>query len=327
MDKPDVWILISASMPAGEGGTGGAASAAIGIVADLARHSMSAAFVFWAQRAVIECVLASPNRSLARRLLPPLLDGRLAGAPGLSNAMKFLGGLDQLQTRFEPAPGGFALNGRVAWATNLQRQGFVAALAAGHSRNAHAAVFAVPHDANGLTREPDLDLAGLRATSTAALRLDDVVLDEDWQLHPQARVFLPGVRPMFVGLQCGLGLGLARASLHAARQALDGSRSILLGEIEALEARVLEDWQALSAGGDGGRLRERPAELLHLRMGMVEVATSAVQLELQTLGGRAWLRGEDGGFQRRWREAAFLPVVTPTLAQLKTESARFTGGS
>jgi alkylation response protein AidB-like acyl-CoA dehydrogenase len=60
---------------------------------------------------------------------------------------------------------------------------------------------------------------------------------------------------------------------------------------------------------------------------MVEVATSAVQLELQALGGRAWLRGEDGGFQRRWREAAFLPVVTPTLAQLKTESARFTGGS
>jgi alkylation response protein AidB-like acyl-CoA dehydrogenase len=327
MDKPDVWILISASMPAGEGGTGGAASAAIGIVADLARHSMSAAFVFWAQRAVIECVLASPNRSLARRLLPALLDGRLGGAPGLSNAMKFLGGLDRLQTGFQAVPGGFALNGRVAWATNLQRQGFVAALAAGDSRNAHTAVFAVPHDANGLTREPDLDLAGLRSTSTAALHLADVVLDEDWQLHPEAKVFLPGVRPVFLGLQCGLGLGLARASLHAARGALEGSRSILLGEIEALEARVLEDWQALSTGIDGGRLREQAAELLHLRMRMVEVATSAVQLELQALGGRAWLRGADGGFQRRWREAAFLAVVTPTLVQLKTERSRFTGGS
>jgi alkylation response protein AidB-like acyl-CoA dehydrogenase len=183
-------------------------------------------------------------------------------------------------------------------------------------------VFALPHDAPGLTREPDLDLAGLRATGTAALRLDGVLLGEEWQLHPQAKDFLPGVRPAFVGLQCGLGLGLARASLRAAREALEGSRSVLLGELEALEAAVHDYWQALSTGADSGRLREQPSGLLDLRMRMVELATSAVQLELQALGGRAYLRGENGGFGRRWREAAFLPILTPTLAQLKTERAR-----
>jgi alkylation response protein AidB-like acyl-CoA dehydrogenase len=314
--------LFRVGMPASEGGNGEGASAAIGVVADLAEHSLSAAFVFWAHRACIECILASPNRSLARTLLPSLLHGRLAGAPGLSNAMKVLGGLDRLQTHFTPVPHGFELNGRVAWATNLRRQGFVLALAAGAPGGTDAAVFAVPHDVPGLTREPDLDLAGLRATSTAALALTGVLIDEEWQLHPQAKVFLPGVRPAFVGLQCGLGLGLARASLRAARQALEGRRSVLLGELELAEATVHDYWQQLSTGIDGGRLREQPSGLLDLRIRMVEMAMAAVQLELQALGGRAFLRGEDGGFGRRWREAAFLPVVTPTLAQLKTERAR-----
>lgn len=124
---------------------------------------------------------------------------------------------------------------------------------------------------------------------------------------------------MFVGMQCGLGLGLARASLHSARAALGDGTSVLLGE---LEAQVQDFWEALSTGVDSGRLRERPPELLGMRLRMVEIASAAVQLELQALGGRAYVRGGNGGFARRWREAAFLPIVTPTLAQLKTERAR-----
>ena len=45
-----------------------------------------------------------------------------------------------------------------------------------------------------------------------------------------------------------------------------------------------------------GWLREQRSELLDLRIRMVEIATAAVQLELQALGGRACLRGENGGF-------------------------------
>lgn len=314
--------LFRGGVPAAHGGSGDKPSAAVGVVADLAQRSMSAAFVFWAQRAFIECVLASPNRGLIQKLLPSLLQGRLGGAPGLSNAMKFLGGLDPLQTQFTPVPHGFRLNGRVAWATNLHRQGFVVALAAGDARGGKPAVFALPHHPNGLRREPDLDLVGLRSTNTAALRLDGVLLDDTWLLHPDAQAFLPAIRPAFVGLQCGLGLGLARASLRSAGAAIEGSGSVLDSELAVLEAAVHTYWQQLSAGIDDGRLRERPRELIELRVRMVELATDAVQLELQALGGRAYLRGDSHGFARRWREAAFLPVLTPTLAQLKTELAR-----
>jgi alkylation response protein AidB-like acyl-CoA dehydrogenase len=319
--------LFRAGVPAADGGSGESPSAAIGIVAELAQRSMSAAFVFWAQRAFIECVLASPNRTLVQRLMPALLQGRLAGAPGLSNGMKFMGGLDRLQTEYTPVPHGFRLNGRVPWATNLHRQGFVVALVAGDARGGNPAVFAVPHHANGLRREPDMDLVGLRSTNTAALRLDGALLDDAWQLHPDARTFLPAIRPAFVGLQCGLGLGLARASLRSARRALEGGGSVLGDELATLDAAVHDYWRQLSSGIDGGRLRDSPLELLELRIRMVELAIEAVQLELQALGGRAYLRGDGNGFARRWREAAFLPLVTPTLAQLKTELGRAHGAA
>lgn len=317
--------LPKAGVPESEGGSGGPISAAIGVVADLAEHSLSAAFVFWAQRAFIECLLQSPNRPLAEQLLPPLLDGTLAGAPGLSNAMKFLGGFDQLQTQFAAGPRGVLMNGTVQWATNLRKQSFVVALASGNAATGEAAVFAVPHYLEGVERGPDFDLMGLRATNTAAVRLTDVALNDGWQIHPDAKVFLPQVRPAFLGLQCGLGLGLARASLRSARQVIAGSGSILLGELHALESSVTDFWRQLSTGLDDGRLGERPAELLDLRIRMVDVAAAAVQLELQALGGRAYLHGKDHGFARRWRELAFLPIVTPTLVQLKTQLAKSNG--
>jgi len=314
--------LFTVAVPESDGGDGRPPSAAADVVAALAEHSLSAAFVFWAQRAFMACLLASPNRDLVQRLLPDLLHGRLAGAPGLSNAMKFLGGLDRLRISGIPMKGGVRLNGTVPWATNLRRQGFVAAIAAGDEHGDNPAVYALPHDAPGVLREPDHDLLALRATNTAALRLGDVTLDASWQIHPQARLFLPAIRPAFVGLQCGLGLGLARAALRAARAALDGRASVLSGEIEALDADVTAYRQTLGAG-----LCERPRDLLALRLRMVALASEAVALELQALGGRALLLGQDGGYARRAREAAFLAVVTPTVAQLKGDLARLAQAS
>lgn len=314
--------LFAVAVPEGEGGDGRALSAAVDVVAGLAERSLGAAFVYWAQRAVIACLLASPNRELVRRLVPDLVHGRLAGAPGLSNAMKFLGGLDRLRITGTAVPDGMRLNGTVAWATNVRRQGFVAAIAVGDEHGDNPSVLALPHDVRGVVREPDLDLLALRGTNTAALRLDDVTLDASWQIHPQARVFLPSIRPVFVGLQCGLGLGLARASLRAGRAALGNRPSVLSGEIDALDADIAAYRQTLCAGLDDGTLRDRPRELLTLRLRMVDIAAAALALELQVLGGRALLRAESGGYARRAREAAFLAVVTPTVGQLKGDLAR-----
>jgi alkylation response protein AidB-like acyl-CoA dehydrogenase len=312
--------LFGAGVPEDRGGRGGTTSSAASMVAALAEHSLCAAFVFWAQRAVIECLLLSPNRGLADELLPRLLDGSLAAAPGLSNAMRTLSGFDRLHVQHAPAPGGGTLTGEVAWATNLAPRGIVVVVAAG--AEGPPALYAVPGDAAGVELALTAGLMGLRASRTGSVRLDDVHLSDRWRLHADARAFLPTLRPAFLAFQCGWGVGLARASLRAARRAGEAAPSILAPEIEQLEHALDTYWRDLSEGADGGRLQREPASLFGLRLRMVDLATAAVQLELQALGGRAYLPQQGAAFARRWREAAFLPIVTPSAVQLKTELAR-----
>lgn len=67
------------------GGSGGNLADAVDVLAQVASHSLAAAFVFWGQRAFIEYLLQSPNTRLRDRLLPSLLKGETAGASGLSD--------------------------------------------------------------------------------------------------------------------------------------------------------------------------------------------------------------------------------------------------
>lgn len=309
--------LLRIGVPEECGGTGGTISSAIAVVAELAGHSLGAAFVFWAQRAVIECLLKSPERHPASGLLPRLMDGTLAGAPGLSNAMRALTGFDRLQIHRTPE----GLAGMVPWATNLHPDGVLIAVAADPA-DGHPAVYAIPCAAKGVTIHPNADLAGLRGTRTGSVRLDRVPATDDWLVDRDAKTFLPGLRPAFIALQCGWGVGLARACLRSARSAIGASPSILLPEIAQLEQAVEAYWSALSDRIDGDAFGGRTADLFAARLEMVDLATSASGLELQALGSRAWSRASGQAFARRRREVSFLPIVTPSMVQLKTELAR-----
>lgn len=68
------------------GGQGGSAGDAIEAIAQVATHSMSAAFAFWGQRVLIEMLANTGNAALRGRWLPALLAGEAAGASGLSTS-------------------------------------------------------------------------------------------------------------------------------------------------------------------------------------------------------------------------------------------------
>lgn len=53
--------------------------------------------MFWGHRTYIDILTQAPQSALCDRILPDLLAGQLAGATGLSNVMKFLSGLEELQ--------------------------------------------------------------------------------------------------------------------------------------------------------------------------------------------------------------------------------------
>jgi alkylation response protein AidB-like acyl-CoA dehydrogenase len=304
------------------GGLGGTLADAVETVATIATHSVTAAFVFWGQRAFIEYLLHSPNARLRETLLPALLDGSLAGATGLSNAMKFLSGIETLQVRGIENPDGWSLEGRLHWVTNLRKQSFVVAAAIEGEAGNKPFVMAILSTASGLRRSEDLQLMGLQSSNTAALEFNDIELSRDWLLHPDAKQFLPAVRPGFLGLQCGLSIGLARRSLDEVKGHLDGTRSVLSAEHHEQVERLESVISGLKAGLLDGRFMTQAAALFRLRIALAQSVASAVQLELQASGGKAFLDEHGSAFARRWRESAFIPIVTPSLVQLQAELQR-----
>ncbi|MDN6875871.1 Acyl-CoA dehydrogenase [Pseudomonas citronellolis] len=313
--------LFGIGVPEARGGAGGSLLDAVEAIAAVAGHSLTAAFVFWGQRAFIEYLLQSPNQALGERLLGELLDGRLAGATGLSNAMKFLSGIESLQVRATPAGDGWTLDGRLPWVTNLRKGHFVVA-AAIEREGAAPLVAAIPSASAGLERSDDLQLLGLQSSNTAALDFDGVALPREWLLHDDARRYLPQVRPAFLGLQCAMTIGLARRALEAVREHLGGSRSVLREEEERLRGELDGLVARLRAGLSSGEFSAEPARLFRIRIGLAEGAAAAVQLELQASGGKAYLSRHGAAFARRWRESAFVPIVTPSLVQLRAELQR-----
>jgi alkylation response protein AidB-like acyl-CoA dehydrogenase len=308
-------------VPVELGGAGGTLDDAINSVAFVAEHSFSAAFVLWGQRVFIEYLLQSPNRGLRDRLLPALLRGELAGATALSNAMKYLSALEPLQVRAASAPvadgrRAWRLSGALPWITNLRRQGFVAAAAADHDAGGPPSIFAITHDAPGVSRSDDLDLIGLRGTNTASLQVAGTPVGDDERITDDAPAWLAQVRPSFLGLQCGMVLGLTRRSLAGAREGSPSARAVIAADAEALADRFESLAARLRSGLAGGEFVAAPAGLFELRIELTDVLREATALELQAEGGRGYLRGLSG-VARRQREAAFVPIVTPSIVQIR----------
>ncbi|AJP59618.2 acyl-CoA dehydrogenase [Pandoraea vervacti] len=317
--------LLRVGVPVELGGTGGSIVDAIDSVADVAEHSFAAAFVLWGQRTFIEYLLQSPNRRLREQRLPALLGGELAGATGLSNAMKYLSAIEPLQIRAtdvvtDDGTRGWRVNGGLPWITNLRKQGFVAAAAVDHEAGGPPSIFAIAHHAPGVTRSDDLDLIGLRGTNTAALQMADTLLTDDDRVTDDAPTWLVRVRPAFLGLQCGMSLGLARRSLAGTRDGGPGARAAVADEVAALSEQLDTLTTRLKAGVSQGEFVDAPASLFKLRIALAELVHDAASLEVQTGGGRGYLRGLSG-IARRQREAAFVPIVTPSLVQLKNQLA------
>lgn len=313
--------VLGVGVPVESGGSGGTILHAIETIALVAEHSLTAAFVLWGHRAFIECLLASDNPVLQADLLPILLAGERAGAVGLSNALKFLAQIDTLQVAAEPAGRAYSLTGHVPFVTNLRPEGYVAAIAAGHGSSKPPAIYAVSHDMRGVIRGADLDLVALRASNTAELTLDAVRVDASRCIATDGPRFLARVRPHFLGMQCALSIGLARRCLRAIDSAGAATRQTLAAEGMTLESELHGMVLDLFDGIECGDFVERPVELFSLRLLLATLVSEAVNLEMLAAGSRGYLRS-GAGIVRRRREAAFIPIVTPSVVQIRSQLDR-----
>ena len=165
------------------GGSGGNITDAVAAIAAVSERSLAAGLVLWGHRTYIEYLLQSPNAGLRQQVLPEVLEGRLAGATGLSNAMKFLSGLEELRIHAQQDGEKYTIDGNLAWVTNLPLAGFNVAVAVARSNGKGAFIASVASEDEGVFRSPDLDLLALRSTNTAALRFSHTRVTEERIIH------------------------------------------------------------------------------------------------------------------------------------------------
>lgn len=247
-----------------------------------------------------------------------LLSGEYAGATALSNAVKYLSDLEELNVRILEENGNYYLKGRLPWVTNARRDRFLTIFVAGFADDpSQSYVVAVPSDAENYSRSEDLEFVSLQGGNTAALTFNKVSLKEEWILSRDAHQFLAQNRPAFLGYQFGLAFGLAERSLSEVEKEL-GKRGVLkeewLHQVEQLDDIRHSLYQGLS---EESYFVRNPRELFQLRIDIVDVVAQSLLLELQAGGGRGYFSKSTFGFIRRWNEGAFLPIVSPSAVQLR----------
>ena len=130
--------------------------------------------------------------------------------------------------------------------------------------------------------------------------------------------FVQTVRPVFLAFQTSFCLGLAAASLSSIGF-LNGVSTALATPLHERRTELTHLFQQLEQLAKWLDYRDgnAPVHIVQLRLEAAHLATAATQLELAIRGGQAYQATSPTA--RRVREALFLPVQSPTEAQLQWE--------
>jgi alkylation response protein AidB-like acyl-CoA dehydrogenase len=285
-------------------------------IAELAGHCLSTAFSIWAHRMTIE-YLTEAATPWSRIVSANLTGGGALGVTGMASAFKDDAGCGTLDLAATPTGEGYRLTGTLRWASNLYSDSVM--VTAAQTDTGEKLVVALPLASNGVTIGNHFDLLALGSTASSFLKLDDVYVGDDQILSREIGSFLSRVRPTFLVLQSAMCVGLARRCLDQVEPSLAGVNSAFAVEFESRSAELtgIESQLTSFAAAVGGPTAPAKRELLTLRLAAADVVSAAAALEIRTAGGKGYARRTDAS--RRFREAAFIPVQSPSEAQLRWE--------
>lgn len=269
---------------------------------------------------VLSChpVACFGSREQRQRFLPAMLGGDLLGAYALSEPHS---GSDAaaLTTRAVPEDGGYRLHGQKAWVTHAHHADYVNVMA---RSGRGITCLLVPGDAPGLSWGAPERKMGMTGSTTAALHLDGVRVDEQRRIGPEGRGFAIAMAALDAGrlgiAACAVGLAQAAldASVDHARTRVQFGRpighfqgvSFMLADmataVASARALVLDAARRKDAGLPYGP-QAAMAKLCATDVAM-RVTTDAVQIH----GGAGYTR--DVPVERYFREAKVLQIVEGT---------------
>ncbi len=285
------------------------------VIEEIARYCLASAFSAWAHTMVAEYLSLSESPALQAEV-PRLRRAERIGSTAMAPAMQHLVGLADLGVAFRHEGASLVVDGAVRWASNLFPQDVVVVVGAA-GPNGSRAVLAIASDAPGVHAGTPLELLALGATRSSSLRFEGVALDPSQVVSSDFEPFLRAVKPRFLLLQSSFCLGLARAALEGAEVRLERTFAAfgrehlrLRSDLDVLRARhrqLIED-------------REPTPTVVAHRLDVARMAQRAVDLELRVAGGAGYQASSPTA--RRLREAAFLPIQSPTEGHLRFELER-----
>jgi alkylation response protein AidB-like acyl-CoA dehydrogenase len=289
------------------------------VIRRIAAECMSTAFSVWAHRMTVEYLLtaATPfGEAAAHRLLA----GIALGVTGMAAAFKEAAGCGSVELTATPAHGGYHVSGPIRWASNLYSDSTM--VTAVRAESGERLIVAMPLDTPGIVVGEPFDLLALGSTASSFLNLRGAYVPAGQVLSRDFDGFLQGVRPTFLVLQSAMCLGLASTALEQARLSLTGTNAVFGADVDRLAERLASAEATLArlAAAVGGPGAPTKKELLSLRLAAAELSSASADLEIRTAGGKGY--ASRTAASRRYREAAFIPVQSPSEAQLRWELAR-----
>ncbi|MGX7732288.1 acyl-CoA dehydrogenase family protein [Rhodococcus sp. 2H158] len=289
----------------------------VAVIEDIAAESLAVGFSLWAQRMSLEYIDRAPA-PLRNRYRDDLAAGRLVGVTAMAAALKHLAGLGELPLTAERTADGLEVSGPIHWASNIFPESLIVFPARGADGTRFVA--AVRANAPGVRIAPAPELLALGATSSTSLTFDKVHVATDHIITDDLGGFCGNIRPTFLLLQTAFCSGITRTALAESSARLTG-----------LGAQFAEEYQTLAARYES--LRDRlhrfaanpatagPADLIRLRLDGSSVAVAATRLESTLRGGAGY--ASSSATNRRFREAAFLPIQSPSEGQLRWELSQY----
>ena len=289
------------------------------VIASIAGECMSTGFSVWAHRMAIEYLLtaATPFSVAAAK---PLFTGNILGVSGMASAFKDAAGCGSLDLTAVPAEGGYRLSGSLRWVSNLYDDSLM--ITAAGTEVGEKLIVALQLNTPGVVLGDHFELLAMGSTASSYLKLQDAFIGSEQVLSTNFNEFLNTVRPTFLVLQSAMCIGLTKTTVAQSRLGLTGVNSVFSADVDEVEQRL--DWAqstlASVAAAVGGSQPPTKKELLTLRLTAAEISSDSADLEIRTAGGKGYASRTPAS--RRYREAAFIPVQSPSEAQLRWELDR-----
>ncbi|MCW8305823.1 acyl-CoA/acyl-ACP dehydrogenase [Acidiphilium sp. PA] len=301
---------------------------AIEAMAVVSATCMSSGFCVWCQDSAGWYLEQTENADLRARLQPTIAAGAVMAGTGLSNAMKALSGTEDFRLRGKRVAGGYIISGILPWVSNLGEGHWFGTMFEDADDPAHRAMAMVRIGQEGVSIRQNAHFIALEGTGTYAVLFRRAFIADEQLLADPLGDMVARIRPGFVMLQTGMGLGVIDAAIGLMReanltQAHCNTHLRLSADQAEDKASAIRERLATLAATPLERDRGYIRAVLQARVEVSEFCLEATQAAMLHWGACGYIHGS--AVDRRVREAWFVAIITPSIRQLRREIAVLSG--